>query len=306
MEPSDQQNPADKILAEFANITGTAVMVLNAEIDAQCFQGVRESLQKLGRQETLSLILNSGGGSIEYAFWIVTAIRGQCDHLDVIVLDHAKSAATLIALAADRILFGQFGELGPLDPQVPDTTGGAGRRSPLEIVKALEFLRTYYLETFDVIIPLLLRRTDMDVAHALEHAIRLLSPIAEPLYHSVNYRELGEAVRHLAVSEDYAKTTMHRWGPINKGSIDDIVRQLVWEYPEHGYIIDMEEARRIGLSNVENTDIALEGLYWSSIRELGETVNAGLFQDDDTANDETVTSVTQEGGNGSENEILCE
>ena len=182
MEQSVQQSAADKILSELSKLTGDAVIVLNSDIDGRCFREVRESLEKLGTPETLSLILTSGGGSIEYAFWIATAIRGKCDHLDVIVPDHAKSAASLIALSADRILFGQFGELGPLDPQVPDITGGSERRSPLEIVKALEFLRTYYLATFDIIIPLLLRRTDMDVAHALDHAIRLLSQIAEPLY----------------------------------------------------------------------------------------------------------------------------
>jgi len=29
--------------------------------------------------------------------------------------------------------------------------------------------------------------------------------------------------------------------------IEDIVRQLVWKYPSHGFVIDLEEATRIGL-----------------------------------------------------------
>ena len=115
----------------------------------------------------------------------------------MIVPARAKSAATLISLAADRILFGRFGELGPLDPQIPDFTGGLDLQSPLKIIKGLEFLRNYYVETFDVMVQLLLRRSGMDIAHALDYVSDLLSPIAEPLYSSVNYGELGEAARHL-------------------------------------------------------------------------------------------------------------
>ena len=124
--------------------------------------------------------------------------------------------------------------------------------------------------------------------------------------HSVNYRELGEAVRSLAVSQDYAKTAMRRWSPIDEDYIDGIARQLVWEYPEHGYILDMEEARRIGLNNVGRLNFAIDDFYWESIVELGQLVDTGLFEDDDMANDEAVTSVTSGGRDENETEALCE
>ena len=298
MESESEQSPANKLLSEFASATGSAVMLLNSDIDDACWVSVTKWLQLIGRQERLSLFLTSDGGSIEDAFWIVTAIREQCDSVDVLVPDRAKSAATLIALAADRIIFGRFGELGPLDPQVPDTAGGFGRRSPLEIVKALEYLRTYYLETFDIAMSLLLRRTGMDVAHALEHGIQLLSPIAEPLYNWVNYRELGEAVRGLAVGENYAKAVMRKWSPISEDSIDDIVRQLVWEYPEHGYIIDMEEARRIGLGNVGRLDEDSERLYFDSMRNVDQWVEAVPFLNGDESDEETEKGESTGGNNG--------
>ena len=182
----------------------------------------------------------------------------------MIVPNAAKSAATLIALAADRILLGQLGELGPLDPQMPDP-GGTGPRSPLQIVKGLDFLRNYYLEAFDVTVLFLLDRAGMDVPRTMDRATALLSPVAESLYRSIDYRELGEASRGLAVSEAYATEVMRRWSPLEEELAETIVRQLVWEYPDHGHIIDVEEANRIGLSNVDYMSPHLESLLAETI-----------------------------------------
>lgn len=308
MESSNGISGADRFLSELSELAGNAVIVLDSDIDSECLGEIIESLDEIGHQESLSLILNSSGGSIEYAFWIASVVRDRCDHLDVLVPNSAKSAATLIALAADRILFGQLGELGPLDPQVRDLAGGPNRRSPLEIVKGIEFLRTYYLETFDIIMPFLVRRAGMDVAHALEHVAGLLSPIAEPLYRLVNYRELGEAVRSLTVGEEYARATMHRWGPLDENSTESIVRQLVWEYPDHGYIIDIEEARRIGLSNVDRLSAPLEELYFSSIGEVyeqGRFVKAGSFEGNCQKENEPSAEIALGEEYGNEDETLC-
>lgn len=261
-EHNETVDPVEECLVKLANATGNAVLVLNADINADSFAKVVSALDNIGTQKALSLILNSRGGSIDYAFGIAKAIRGRCQEFEVIVPDIAKSAATLITLAADRILLGQFGELGPLDPQVLDRAGGSGRRSPLEIVKGLEYLRDYYIETFDLMVRLLLGRAGMDVPHTMEHATGALSSIAGALYNSVNYRELGEAVRHLTVSQQYANETMRRWSPLDQASFEAVVETLVWEYPDHGFIIDVDEARNIGLSNVKPLGIELEALYY--------------------------------------------
>lgn len=262
-EHKETVDPVEESLVKLANDTGNAVLVLNSGINSLCFRDVLTAFDNLsGHHDTLSLILNSGGGEIEYAFWIAKAIREQCNHLNVMVHDRAKSAATLIALAADRIYLGQFGELGPLDPQVRDPAGRSSLRSPLESVKGLEYLRRYYVETIDLL-SYMLERSGMDMAHALEHATGAASPVAEALYRSVNYRELGEAVQRLTIGEEYAKETMRRWSPLDEDAYEHVVRQLVWDYPDHGHIIDVEEARRIGLTNVERLPDRLENLCWS-------------------------------------------
>ena len=265
--PKDNDIPLlERKLSEFARLNDEVILVLNSDINSECFGEVTEVLSQIDGEQDISLILNSPGGSIELAFWITKAIREKCRYLNVIVPDSAKSAATLIALAADKIMLGQLGELGPLDPQMPDPTG-IGLRSPLQIVKGLEFLRNYYLETFDVTVFFLLDRASMDVTRTMDQAVQLLSPIADSLYRSIDYRELGEASRDLAVSEAYANEAMRRWSPLEEGVAVSIVRQLVWEYPDHGHIIDVEEANRIGWSNVHYMPWQLESLANEAIRE---------------------------------------
>ena len=274
VEP-EQDKTVEERLAEIANATGSAVLSLRSEINSDCLVEVQSALVNVDEQETLSLILTSPGGQIEYAFWIAKAIREQCGHLNVVVHDRAKSAATLIALAADRIYLGQFGELGPLDPQVRDPAGRSSLRSPLESVKGLEYLRRYYVETINLL-SYMLESSGMDMAHALEYATGAVSPVAEALYRSVNYRELGEAVQRLTIGEEYAKETMRRWSPLDADAYEHVVRQLVWEYPDHDHIIDVDEANRIGLRNVQRLPDWLENRCWNIVIDQDQLVAAAL------------------------------
>ena len=236
---------------EGSNVDGNeanngAAILLNHDIDAQCYGLLTDALATLERQDKLTLILESLGGSIEWAFWIAKVLRGHSESLDVVIVSNAKSAATLIALAGDRILMGVQGQLGPLDPQRPDPTGGAMPRSPLETIQGLQYLRTYYMESIDMIMRQLIINASMDIPYALEQIPNILSPTITPLYQNVNVRELGDAYRSLMVGEHYAKEAMRRWSPLDPTTADQIVYALVWGYPDHGHIIDFEEAQSIG------------------------------------------------------------
>lgn len=68
--------------------------------------------------DALDLIIESPGGSGETAEEIVRVIRDRYDSLAVIVPGTAKSAATMITMAADEILMGPISSLGPIDAQI--------------------------------------------------------------------------------------------------------------------------------------------------------------------------------------------
>ncbi|HVP46601.1 MAG TPA: hypothetical protein VMT32_08455 [Bryobacteraceae bacterium] len=66
----------------------------------------------------LDLILESPGGSGEVAEEVVRLLRSKYDEVGVIVPGWAKSAGTIIAMAADEILMGPTSALGPIDAQI--------------------------------------------------------------------------------------------------------------------------------------------------------------------------------------------
>lgn len=82
-------------------------------------------LQDVESGDDLDLLLHTPGGDVDQAERIATMCRkaiGQDGVFRVVVPDSAKSAGTLIALAADEIVMGFCSELGPIDPQITITT----------------------------------------------------------------------------------------------------------------------------------------------------------------------------------------
>lgn len=74
--------------------------------------------------EHLSMLIDSGGGDIDAASKIAKIIRSRCKKYTAIIPCFAKSAATLLALAADEIIMCESGELGVTDPMVRDPVTG--------------------------------------------------------------------------------------------------------------------------------------------------------------------------------------
>jgi hypothetical protein len=66
----------------------------------------------------LDLILETPGGSGEAAEDIVQLLRGRYDDLAVIVPGWAKSAGTIMAMAANEIVLGPTSAFGPIDAQL--------------------------------------------------------------------------------------------------------------------------------------------------------------------------------------------
>ena len=77
----------------------------------------RKSCSTPVRREDLHILLGSPGGDGETAVRLVRQAHSRSKTLTVIVPDQAKSAGTLFALGAHRIIMGPTSDLGPIDPQ---------------------------------------------------------------------------------------------------------------------------------------------------------------------------------------------
>jgi hypothetical protein len=85
---------------------------------------------------SLDLLIHSPGGSPEAAESIIESLRSKFKHIRVFIPSYAKSAATMMAMAADEIIMDDDAELGPIDPQMVTANGF----SPAEAIKE-QFLK---------------------------------------------------------------------------------------------------------------------------------------------------------------------
>ena len=277
-QTGEDQNPLDSLLDRLAISRGRPVLCLSCDMDWTCVAEVRRISEQLEGVDELSILLDSSGGDIECAYRSILALRDVVDDIEVLVPGWAKSAATFFCLAADSIHIGRYGELGPLDPQRRDRTGSSRPVSALESSKALDQLLDYSLQSLDGIVSLLLDQTHMDIPHAIESSQPLFAAIASSLYGQVDPHELGESARGLSISEEYAVRVMERWGysDLEAPDIRLIVRKLVWDYPTHGFVIDLKEAKEIGL-NAERLDETSDSMSRAILDGIGSFIGLRLL-----------------------------
>ncbi len=105
----------DRDVLVFAADIGKAVP--GTSIEYSDLAPLNDLVTNLGGKR-LDLILETPGGSGEVVEDIVRLLHGKYDELAVIVPGWAKSAGTLLTMAADEILMGPTSALGPIDAQL--------------------------------------------------------------------------------------------------------------------------------------------------------------------------------------------
>ncbi|MET4606718.1 ClpP class serine protease [Bradyrhizobium sp. JR4.1] len=92
---------------------------LETEIDRNDVIGFVEMLHNIPENSPIDLLLNTGGGDVDACEKLVSLIHAKARDKEfrVIVTDLAKSAGTLMALGANKIIMSDASELGMIDPQ---------------------------------------------------------------------------------------------------------------------------------------------------------------------------------------------
>ncbi len=188
--------------------------------------GLYGVLRSIGRVERLSLFIKSDGGSGQASLRMVNLLRQFVDRLTVLVPFECQSAATMLALGADRIQMGPLAHLSAVDTSLTHDLSPIDRDNDRVSVSQDELHRVIrlwqqqskgmktnpYEAMFQYVHPLVIGAVDRSSALSTKLCLEILS------YH------LKDARRARRIS-----TTL------NSG------------YPSHGYPITLKEARRIGL-----------------------------------------------------------
>jgi len=193
------------------------------------------------------LVLNSEGGDIHAAYTLIEILRMECDQFEVLIPLWAKSAATLISLAADKIYMTPISELGPLDTQVREP-GDMLFKGALDEVAAILQVRQEAFEAFDHFFALLLKRSGgMRISELLEPAGKFIANLMSPLYNQIDPAKYGKRVRQLDIGLEYAKRVLRRYKLYDDGDASSLAEKLVFQYPSHSFVINYNEAQVLNL-----------------------------------------------------------
>ena len=190
-------------------------------------------LQGVQPGDNVTFLLNSPGGDPDAAEKLLHMLREivsppdlqQSGNLEIVVPNEAKSAATLMALGADRLTMSDTSELGPIDPQVEIREGNTIRLYPVDA----------WLSAYETAERKCQGHPDNPAFHAVYQAFD--PRIIEQL------RMMKRRTRMLA--ERIARR--HGWN-------DTLVAHELMDtnrFPSHGQMIDWQTARQIGLDHVE-------------------------------------------------------
>jgi hypothetical protein len=112
----------NKRLVELENHFDSDVIFFYGPIAPEFVKTFRDFVEKLKeepkRNERLTLILNTSGGSVEAVEKFVEIIRYHYKEVYFVVPDFALSAGTIFCMSGDKIFMDYSSALGPIDPQV--------------------------------------------------------------------------------------------------------------------------------------------------------------------------------------------
>jgi ClpP class serine protease len=91
---------------------------VSRHIDLEDAQTVIAAIKETPADTPIDLIIHTPGGLVLAAMQIARAVEAHPAKVTAYVPVYAMSGGTLIALAADEIVMGEFSVLGPIDPQI--------------------------------------------------------------------------------------------------------------------------------------------------------------------------------------------
>lgn len=161
------------------------------------------------------LILLSRGGDIEPAYQISKLCKSYSKNRFIVAIPRlGKSAATLIALGADEIHIGPLGQLGPIDPQL----GGLPALGVNQALKTIALLSQDYPGSAEM--------------------------FARYLRMALTVEQIGYCDRVSESAAQYAERLLST-KPALSTNPSQIARKLVYEYKDHGFVIDLIEAQTL-------------------------------------------------------------
>jgi len=237
--------------------------------------GLYALVRNLGNVERLTLFVKSDGGSGQASLRMVNLLRRYVKHLTVLAPLECQSAATMLALGADRILMGPLAHLSAVDTSLTHDLSPIDRDNDRVSVSNDELLRVIRLWT-------------EQAKDSTTNPYESLFPYVHPLV-------IGAVDRSSALSTRICEEILS-YHMDDKDRAREISNNLNSGYPSHNYPITLREARRIGL-NVEAMDDSVNALLFELneiYSEMGESATTDY--DEKNSHDNSIIKVMEAAG----------
>ena len=277
--------PVHQIARGIATEGDTDVYFYNGPIRRGSDLNVVQKISRSKSQPHALVLLTTAGGDAHAAYKIARHVQNLYSDFTVLVSGICKSAGTLIAVGANSVAFSPYGELGPLDIQAVKTDNLAERQSGLTITESLDHLTRSALGMHGRVFSRIMADTEAVISFktAAQAASELVTGLYAPMLSQIDPIEVGDKARSMRIASDYGR----RLDAHSQNLRDNALDALTETYPAHGFVIDMQEARRLfkkvrPLTSDETALIALLGVKARFPNPDDETVFQCLSQAPDS------------------------
>lgn len=229
------------------------IYVYSAGIDHIGFGKLIGSFPESPRKNGL-LIMTTSGGTANAAYQIARFMQNSYERFLLFIPAFCKSAGTLVAVGANRLIMTPFSELGPLDVQLYERDEIGARKSGLLTNSAFEALREETFALYEHFLLHIKMRSSDNISFPLasEVAGDLAAQMMATIYAQISPNILGSDHRDLKVATEYGR----RLAAVSQNIDTSAIMILTEGYPSHDFIIDQQEASQL-FTNVESPEPSL-------------------------------------------------
>lgn len=244
---ADKQQRAEALttaIEEAARHYDADIYFYSGSIDDDGYGKLAEQVaQNDGTRSTALLVLVTHGGLANSAYQMARLLQESYKSFALWCPSRCKSAGTLVALGASRLIMDPFGDLGPLDVQLVKQNEIIARKSGLLAKSSFEALADASFELYErLMIGISLKsRGNVSFKLASELSASMASTMMQPIYAQVNPEVVGSENRDLDIAYQYGS----RLAEVGGNATPEQVFQLVHGYPSHDFIIDSREAENL-------------------------------------------------------------
>ncbi|PXV82470.1 SDH family Clp fold serine proteinase [Nitrosomonas eutropha] len=233
------------------------VVLYYGGINREGYKKISNVLESIPHEKIkICLVLVTYGGDPDAAYRIARALNHHFEKVEILIPDACKSAGTLVCIGAHKLIFGDRGELGPLDIQLSKPDEIFENMSGLNIIQAINALENQILVSFRNYLMDIRGGSGLTTKLAADIATKLADGFIAPIAAKIDPVTLGEHQRAVQIAFDYGR----RLNKVTNSLASDSLIRLVSGYPSHGFVIDRKEASTL-FKSVEKPDATTIELY---------------------------------------------